>query len=152
MITFLGRCLEVDLKLSLGNIKLNCSEEPFLDTVFQLKRIKPDLNKVKKITDWPLLSNVKELQSFLGSLNYLSHFVPGLSSLRTPLQPLVKTNTEFIWLKNHTDAVEQIKKAIANDCLLKFYDILCPLLIECNASKKGLGIILLQPMDKNITN
>ena len=34
---------------------------------------------------------------------------------------------------------------------LQFYDVSHPLLIECNVPKKGLGWILLQPMDKNIT-
>ena len=85
-------------------------------------------------------------------VNYLSHFVPELSSLRTPLQPLVKTNTDFIWLKNHNEAFERIKNEISNDCLLQFYDVSLPLLIECDASKKGLGCILLQLMDRNITD
>ena len=61
-------------------------------------------------------------------------------------------NTDFIWLKSHSEAFESIKNAISNDCLLQFYDISCPLLIECDASNKGLDCILLQPMDKNITN
>ena len=95
---------------------------------------------------------MKELQSFLELVNYLSHFVPELSSFRTPLQPLVKTNTDFIWLKSHTEAFERIKSPISNDCLMQFYDVAHSLLIECDASKKGLGCILLQPMEKNITN
>ena len=37
MMTFLERCLEVDLKLNLSKIKLNCSEVPFLGSVYQLK-------------------------------------------------------------------------------------------------------------------
>ena len=37
MITFLERCLEVDLKLNLSKIGLNCTEVPFWDNVFQLK-------------------------------------------------------------------------------------------------------------------
>ena len=37
VITFLERCLEVDLKLNLSKSRLNCSEVPFLDYVFQLK-------------------------------------------------------------------------------------------------------------------
>ena len=35
--TFLERCLEVDLKLNLSKIRLNCSEVLFLDNIFQLK-------------------------------------------------------------------------------------------------------------------
>ena len=117
----------------------------FFGQLISAEGIKPDPNKVKAIKVWSILSNVKELQSFLGSLNYLSHFVPELSSLRTPLQPLVKTNNDLIWLKSHTEAFERIKNAISNDCLLQFYDVSCPLLIEFDAIKKGLGCILLQP-------
>ena len=37
VITFMERCLEVDLKLNLSKIRLNCSKPPFLGSVFQLK-------------------------------------------------------------------------------------------------------------------
>ena len=37
VVTFLEKCLEVDLKVSLIKIRLNCSEVPFLDNIFQLK-------------------------------------------------------------------------------------------------------------------
>ena len=61
-------------------------------------------------------------------------------------------NTDFIWLQSNTEAFEWIKNAILNDYLLQFYDVSHPLLIECDASKKGLGCILLQPTNKNITD
>ena len=112
--TYLERCLEVDLKLNPSKIRLNCSEVPFFGQHLSTEGIKPDPNKVKVIKDWPIPPNVKELQSFLGSVNYLSSFVPELSSLRTPLQPLVKTNIDLIWLKNHTEAFERIKNAFSN--------------------------------------
>ena len=78
VISFLERCLEVDLRLNLSKIRLNCSEVPFLGQSISAEGIKSDANKVKAIKDWPILSNVKELQSFLGKVNYLSHFVPEL--------------------------------------------------------------------------
>ena len=64
----------------------------------------------------------------------------------------MKINTDFIWVKSHSEAFEMIKNAISDDSLLQFYDFSHPLLIECDASKKGLGCILLQPTDKNITD
>ena len=51
--------------------------------------IKPDQKKVKTIKKWPIPKNVTELQSFLGSVNYLSCSIPGLSQLHKPLQVLV---------------------------------------------------------------
>ena len=53
---------------------------------------------------------------------------------------------------DHTDAFEKINCAISDDCLLQLYDVSHPLLIECDASMKGLGCVLLQPMHKNMTN
>ena len=89
-----GSCFETQ-----SNIRLNCSKVPFLGQCISAEGIKPDPNKVNGIKDLPIPSNVKELQSFLGTVHYLSHFVLELSSLRTPLQPLVKTNTDFILVK-----------------------------------------------------
>ena len=94
--------------------------------------------------------------SFLGSENYYWRFIPELSALQQQLQSLVKENTEYIWLPYHTDAFEKIKDTVSQDCLLQFYDVSKPLFIECDASKKGLGCILLQPVsemdEKNIVN
>ena len=64
----------------------------------------------------------------------------------------MKTITDFIWLQSHTEAFEWIKNAITNDCLLHFYDVAHHLLIECDASKKGLGCILLQCTDKSVAD
>ena len=69
-------------KLTVSKIRWNCSEVPICGQHISAEGIMPDPNKVKAIKDWPVSSNVKELQSFLGSVNYLSHFVPELSSLR----------------------------------------------------------------------
>ena len=95
--------------------QVNCSEVPFFGQCIAAEGIKQDPNKGKAIKYWPVLSNVKELQSFLGLVIYLSCFVPKLSCLRTPLQPLVKTNTDFIWLQNHTEAFDWIKNATSNE-------------------------------------
>ena len=52
-----------------------------------------DENKWKVIQDWPVLTNIKEIQSFLGSVNYLSKFIPYLSTHRKPLQDLLKQSS-----------------------------------------------------------
>ena len=72
------------------------------------------------------------------------------------MKSLVKENTECIWLPQHIDAFEKIKDPVSEDCLLHFYDVSKPLFIECDASKKGLWCILLQPVseidEKNTVN
>ena len=78
--------------------------------------------------------------------------MPKFSCLRTPLQPLFRNNTNLVWLQSHTNGRDKITCAISEDCLLQFYDVSHPILMECDASKKGLDCVLLQPMDNSITN
>ena len=113
-----------------------------------------DENKWKVIQDWPVLTNIKELQSFLGSINYLSKFIPYLSTHRKPLQDLLKhssVDAEFLWPDTHTEAFNKLKTAICKDVTLKYFDSPLPIYIECDASKKGIGVVMLQP-DSAIEN
>ena len=134
VISFLERWIELILKLNAERVKLNCKEAPFFGQCVTVSGIKPDPAKVDTIKSWPILTNLTELNSFLGSVNYLSRFITEISALQQPLQSLGKENTEYIWLPYHPDAFEKIK-----DAVLQFYDVSKPLFIECNALKKALG-------------
>ena len=110
-----------------------------------------DANKWQVIQNWPQPKNVKELQSFLGSVNYLSKFISHLSSFRKPLQDLLKSSNEFVWLKVHDEAFKILKNAVAKDVTLKYFDSNLPIYIETDASKKGIGVVMLQP-DNSVEN
>ena len=103
------------------------------------------------IQQWPTPTNVKELQSFLGSVNYLSKFIPYLSDFRSPLQELLKKENEFCWMSVHDKAFKKSKSATVKDMTLKYFDANLPIYIETNASKKGIGVVLMQP-DPNVQN
>ena len=109
-----------------------------------------DANKWQVIQNWPQPKNVKELQSFLGSVNYLSKFIPHLPSFRKLLQDLLKSSNEFVWLKVHDKAFKTLKNAIVKDVTLKYFDSNLPI-IETDSSKKGIGVVMLQP-DNSVEN
>ena len=113
--------------------------------------MKPDPYKVDVIRNWPTHTITTELQSFLGSVNYLCKFIPYLSDLHQPLQELLKSSNEFVWTHVHDTAFSQVKEAICKDIMLRFFDADLPLYIEVDASKKGIGAVMLQP-DKNAKN
>ena len=106
-----------------------------------------DANKWQVIQNWPQPKNIKELQSFLESVNYLLKFIPHLSSFRKLLQDLLKSSNEFVWLKVHNKAFKTLKNAIVKDVMLKYFDSNLPIYIETDASKKGIGVVMLQPDD-----
>ena len=41
---------------------------------------------------------------------------------------------------------------VSEDCLIQFYDLQKPLYIECDASKQGIGCVMLQPDDNIASN
>ena len=85
-----------------------------------------------------------KLQSFLGLINYLQPFIPGLSAKTTFLKEQL---SQWDWNPS-TDAVFQCLKAWICQTLLKvtlaYYDRTKPVVIQTDASKFGLGAALLQ--------
>ena len=70
VVAFLDRCIEEDMHLNLDKVQINCKEVPFFGNTLSKDGLSPDLNKVKLIQEWPTPTNQKELQSFLGTVNY----------------------------------------------------------------------------------
>ena len=101
VISFLDRCFEEDMHLNLDKVQINCTDVPFFGNTLSKDGLSPDMNKVKLTQEWPTPTNQKELQSFLGTVNYLSRFLTFLSDLRAPLQNLLKKDSEFIWTSVH---------------------------------------------------
>ena len=93
--SFLDRCVEKDLHLNPDKIHINVPNVPFFGQVLTSKGLQPDPHKVDVIQQWPTPTCVSELQSFLGSVNYLCKFIPYLLDLCQPLQELLKKSNEF---------------------------------------------------------
>ena len=138
VISFLDHCVEEDIHLNPDKIQIDCEKVPFFGHTLSKDGVHPDKAKVDLIQNWPLPQNVKELQSFLDTVNYLS-------DLHAPLQGLLKKTAEFICTETHTQAFNCLKEHISLDISLKFFDSTRPLYIEVDASKCGIGSVMLQP-------
>ena len=143
VLAFLNHCVQEDIHLNPDKVKINCPEVPFFSNILSKDGLSPDIKKVELIQQWSTPTNHKELQSFLGTVNYLSRFLAFLSDLCVPLQSLLK-DTEFIWTPVHQHAFDQIKLHVSNDVKLQFYDAHKPLYIEVDTSKKGISAVMLQ--------
>ena len=110
VLKFLDRCVEVDMHLNPRKVKLKSPEVPFFGNMLTKQGIKPDPKTVDAIQNWPIPEDQQQLQSFLGSVNYLSRFIAGLSDLQKPLQSLIGADTPFHWTQTHTEAFNQTEK------------------------------------------
>ena len=85
-----------------------------------------------------------ELKSFLGMVNYLGWYTPALADLRPPLDRLYKKDTAWRWDPEHQRAFNGIKSVIISLPVLAYFDAKQEHTIQCDASKQGLGAVLLQ--------
>ena len=138
------RCQQQGIRLNREKAELRKSELTFLGHVITHSGIRPDPSKVKAIIDMKEPTCVKEVQCFNGMINYLSKFMPRLSDLMMPIRKLMHKDIEWNWGKEQSNALKEIKHVITNAPVLAFFNQNKQLTIQCDASKSGLGAVLLQ--------
>ena len=71
---------------------------------------KPSDTEVKAITEMPKPTNLKDLQTFLGMVQYLSKFSPRTAEIAEPLRDLMKKHTPYAWGPEHNQAFNNIQE------------------------------------------
>ena len=99
-------------------------------------------NKVEAITNAPQPTNVQELQSFLGLLNYYGKFIRNLSSIIHPLNGLLHANQKWKWTDECTQAFEEAKRQLVSAHVLTHYDPTLPINLAADASAYGIGAVI----------
>ena len=93
-----------------------------------------DPAKVDIIINWPLIINVKDVQSFLGFANFYRRFIYRYSKLAAPLTNLTKKNVLFKQTPECQKAFDTLKSAFTSETVLRYYDPSLPIIIETDAS------------------
>ncbi|KAG7312060.1 hypothetical protein JYU34_001506 [Plutella xylostella] len=138
-------------RAKLYNVKFNkrkfqykLTEVKYFGHIFSKKGMKIDPERIQAIANIKSPTKVKELQIFLGMVNYLRRFVPQLADLAAPLQLLLKKNVEWLWSDVHEAVFNKLKEKISQAPVLQNFDPKLPIVIQCDTSKDGLGCCLLQ--------
>ena len=87
--------------------------------------------------------DVETMRSFLGLVNYLNRFSPCLAELSEPLREVCRQDTEFQLTKSVCVAFLKTKEEISKNVTLPYFNPRSDTL-QTDASKKGLGAVILQ--------
>ena len=115
----------------------------FFGTVYDKDGAHPDPKKVEAIHKMPPPEEPQELQKFLGMTTYLSPFIPSLSMFTALLRELLWKDSEFTWNDSYQEALDAVKQMVCKDTTLRYFDLWKPVVIQVDASQKGLGAALL---------
>nr|GEW00131.1 putative reverse transcriptase domain-containing protein [Tanacetum cinerariifolium] len=103
-----------------------------------------DPTKVEAITKWPRPTSVTEVRSFLGLAGYYRRFVEGFSRLALPLTKLMRQGEKFVWNEEIEKSFEELKQRLVSAPVLTLPSGSVGFQIYSDASKKGLGCVLMQ--------
>lgn len=134
--------------LKLNNKKCEFFNEAVVYLGHKIDRngLHPTDEKVTAIQDAPSPTNVKELRSWLGLLNYYGRFLRNLSTTLAPLHILLRKETKWRWENEQVRAFQAAKDLLQSESLLVHFDPDKPLLLACDASPYGVGAVLSHQM------
>ena len=105
-----------------------------------------DPSKVQVIQDWPEPKTIKELQSFLGFMNFYRKFICDYSKIVRPLTQLTG-NTEWTWGMAQNQAFQQLKRQMAEDVVLAIPSETGQFKVEADSSDGIISAVLSQKCD-----
>ena len=106
--------------------------------------VKPIRDKTEAITKLTAPNNVKELKSFLGSVQHLSKFINNLSKKTDRMRRLLKKDVRWEWTAEINEDFERLKKEITEAPCLAHFNPKRENYITTDACNTGLGGTLWQ--------
>ncbi|XP_026726970.1 uncharacterized protein K02A2.6-like [Trichoplusia ni] len=132
------------LKIKKEKCEFMVGQVKYLGFIIDKHGVRVDANKIKPILSMPDPTNVSELKSFLGMVNFYGKFIKNLSTHITPLYELLKKGKHWQWTKTHRYVFNKIKQLLCSTEVLTHFDISLESIVTCDASARGLGAVLAQ--------
>jgi len=147
----LQQLCEHKLFLQHDKCKLECTKIEYLGLIVTHRLITMDLIKVAGVAEWLVPKTKKEVQSFLGFMNFYHRFIEGFSHHVWPLFDLMKKDVLWAWNDNQQKAFNELKNCITSSPVLQFADDSLPFHVKADSSDFATGAMLSQQSPKMIS-
>ncbi|KAL5565101.1 hypothetical protein UlMin_028265 [Ulmus minor] len=116
----------------------------FLGHVISKDGLSVDPAKIEAVSKWAAPTSVTEIRSFLGLAGYYRRFVEGFSTLAAPLTALTKKDRKYEWSDKCEQSFQELKRRLTSAPILVLPTDDAYFTVYCDASKIGLGAVLMQ--------
>ena len=145
-------------RLSWGNLKVSPHKcqllkkdgVKFLGHRISSEGLQIDDNRINAVQDLPEPKNKKQLQQFLGTMNYMRSFIYKFAEIAAPLYAMLKKEVHFEWAEECKESFRILKTALTKSPILAVPDVedkLQSYEVTIDSSKKGHGAVLTQIVD-----
>ena len=123
VVEVIRRLEENNLYVKLEKCKWKMWEVGFLGVVIGPEGIEIVKVKVKGMLEWPTSKCVKDVQKFLGLVNYYCRFIQDFVSIARLLHDMVKKDRKWEWTEKQEKAFEELKKRFTQELVLAVPDL-----------------------------
>ncbi|CAI7777310.1 unnamed protein product [Closterium sp. NIES-54] len=116
----------------------------FLGHVISEAGLEIDPKNLDTIKAWHPPTNITELQSSLGFVNYVRRFIPDMARLSAPLTDLLQKGVVFTWGGKEHAAFSALKTVLCSPPILRIADPHHPFAMVTDGSDIAIGAVLLQ--------
>ncbi|GKD67484.1 putative reverse transcriptase domain-containing protein, partial [Tanacetum coccineum] len=116
-----------------GHLKLVLSEGIYVDPA-----------KIESIKDWETPKTPTEIRQFLGLASYYRRFIKGFSKIARPMTKLTQKSVKFDWGEKAEVPFQLLKQKLCSAPILALPEGSENFVVYCDASHKGLGMVLMQ--------
>lgn len=140
----LKRLSEEGITLNKDKSIFGVTEIDFLGSTLSSKGVRISNERIKAITEFPQPKNKKDVQRFLGMVNFVSKYIRNKTDILSPMYELLKHDVEFIWNNQHEKSFKQVKEIVTGSVHLGFYKKDLPTFVNTDASNYGIGAFIYQ--------
>src|SRR5258705_1972809 len=106
--------------------------------------------KVQGVTDWLQPAKVKDVQSFIGFMNFYRRFIRNFSEITRPLHMLTRKSKNWLWGAAEQQAFDALKNTVTSTPMLAFPSKSGLFQLECNTSNFATGAVLSQQQEDGL--
>ena len=128
------RCKNHNFTLSKRKLKIGeCVE--FAGQLVSKEGVRPNPKFLQGLRDFPTPRSVQELRGFLGMVNQIASYHPGIARHTGILQSLLKKDVTFLWLNEHQKAFDKLRQEVISRLALNHFDSSWPTELITDASR-----------------
>ena len=143
------KCRKFGISLNPKKTHFAMEEGKLLGHIISEKGIKRDLDRVATIQQIGLPRNKKEIQSFLGKVNFLRRFITNFVEVVKYINSMLKKDTTFQWYKEAKQSFVSIKQALSEALVLVSPNFGNDFIIFSFASQHTIAGLLLKKNEQN---
>ncbi|CAF4686011.1 unnamed protein product, partial [Rotaria sp. Silwood1] len=150
----LNRLNDANFRLNVEKCRIARTSIDYLGHHIEHSNIRPNKDNIRPLSETPQPTTAKEAFRFVKAAEYYRKFIPKFSIIAEPLYKYAPTTKEQRSQKSQSlhitlsdeelNAFNELKQILTNDLVLRIPDAHLPFKIQTDASKIGIGAVLMQ--------